>query len=741
MSEQQKNLLIEAVDAPFSLLAILASTDREIYVVNAVNLSFITASFTALKSQARDIESLQLLTVEDIFHEVTNASLKQSIQSFHHRHQIVETVFSNEHLEGNAESHLRMVYVKNNHKQVLIITRTLTELPHQDEKLAQLVKHIPNLIFQAHLDSTGKLVFDFVNEESTSVIGVTAKALMSDALALINIIHENDRAEFFSSMREAATQQIVWNWTGGIKMRAWSNLKLINLRASTRIHEDGSVQWNGVIANLNSGQQEHQALDEMTSRFEAIVSNIPSLVFQCHLNDDSQLVFDYLSDGCQALIGMPGDALLTYPEKLFEIIIPKDRASFLLTMQESARKMDVWNWEGGLWIEDWQDIKLVNLRATATYSKLGTIQWGGVITNITQSKKAKQELDELTSRFQAIVSNIPSLVFQGVYTKNQSIRFTYLSDGCQAVLGINGDELLKNSELFFDLILPADRPSFLESMRIASEEMIIWNWEGGLWIEAWQDIKLVNIRASTRINNDGLVQWGGVITNITQSRKEKQQIEESHKQLEELSSHMSLIKEQERLRIAREIHDDLGGNLTAMKIGLSSLIDAIDKNDKKLLKKAKMLESLLDTTFDDAHRITSDLRPNILELGIVAALRWQAQEFEKQIGIPCYFHTNDEHLQLNSDQEIVFFRICQEATINIAKHAKAHSVEIELNCTDALVKLRIIDDGVGISAVNKMKKNAFGLRGMQERIMSVGGTIKIEPDVNLGTVIEASIWL
>lgn len=731
----------ETVDAPFSLLAILAAVEREIYVINVASLSFVTASFSALKAQGRDIESLQQLTVEDVFHEVTNASLRKSIQEVGQRQQVVETIVKTTQFEGKTESHLRIIFVKNNFKQALIAIKHSNSISSEEDTLVDIITNIPNVVFQAHLDNAGQLVFDFVNRESSTLLGISAEHLVKDSQRFVHLILPGDHATFFETMQIAAQQHTVWNWTGSIQTKGGLDSRLINLRATTRQGDDGVTQWNGVIASISSTHDEQKALDEMTSRFEAIVANIPSLVFQCHLNDHSQLSFDYLSDGCQALIGMPSEALKTHPEKLFEIIIPKDRASFLLTMQESARKMEVWNWEGGLWIEAWNDIKLVNLRATATLNKLGIVQWGGVITNITQSKKAKQELDELTSRFQAIVSNIPSLVFQGVYTRNHELAFSYLSDGCQAVLGINGDELMKDPSKLVDVILPTDRPSFLESMRISAEELIIWNWEGGLWIEEWQDVKLINLRASTRINQDGLVQWGGVITNITQSRKAKQEIEESHKQLEELSSHMSLIKEQERLRIAREIHDDLGGNLTAIKIGLSSLIGAIDIKDSKLIKKAKMLEALVDTTFNDAHRITSDLRPNILELGIVAALRWQAEEFEKQIGIPCYFHTNDENLILNADQEIVLFRICQEATVNIAKHAKAHSVEIELNCEGNEVILRIIDDGVGITNANKIKKNAFGLRGMQERVMSVGGNIQIEPDASQGTAIKATIPL
>lgn len=344
---------------------------------------------------------------------------------------------------------------------------------------------------------------------------------------------------------------------------------------------------------------------------------------------------------------------------------------------------------------------------------------------IVASRSDQLELNESESRFQAIVANIPSMVFQCQLNAQNQIQFSYVSENCRALLGFDADELLKHPGKLYDLILPKDRASFLQSMQISAEQLVVWNWEGSLWIEKWQDVKLVNLRATARINSHGIVQWGGVITNITQSYNEKREIEESHRRLAELSSHLSLIKEQERLRIAREVHDDLGGNLTTIKIGLASLAKKLNKDQQALLEKAQQLEQLVDQTFEAAHRITSDLRPDVIELGIVAALEWQAKEFEKQIGIPCEFTTNDENIAMTADQAIVFFRICQEATSNIAKHARANLVQVQLNHEANKISMRILDDGIGISPEDKLKRNAYGLRGMAERVTAIGGSFSI----------------
>ncbi|NOT69068.1 MAG: hypothetical protein HOP04_12305 [Methylophilaceae bacterium] len=360
---------------------------------------------------------------------------------------------------------------------------------------------------------------------------------------------------------------------------------------------------------------------------------------------------------------------------------------------------------------------------------------------IIATRSEQTELDESESRFQAIVANIPSMVFQCRLNPHNEIQFNYVSENCRALLGIKAEDLLENPGKLLDQILPEDRASFLQSMQTSANQLVVWNWEGSLWIEKWQDIKLVNLRATARINTYGVVQWGGVITNITQSRNEKREIEESHRRLAELSSHLSLIKEQERLRIAREVHDDLGGNLTAIKIGLASLTSKLDKNQQVLLDKAQQLEQLVDNTFEAAHRITRDLRPDVLELGIVAALEWQTEEFERQIGIPCEFITNNENIELTTDEAIALFRICQEATSNIAKYAKANHVQVQLMSDTDSVTMRIVDDGIGISPADKLKSNAFGLRGMAERVSAIGGSFSIKQGQHGGTEILVQLTI
>jgi len=350
-------------------------------------------------------------------------------------------------------------------------------------------------------------------------------------------------------------------------------------------------------------------------------------------------------------------------------------------------------------------------------------------------RAAEQALQGSQARLRAIAANTPGLVYQFQRHADGRVAFPYLSDGCQALLGVAAERLRADSGLFLPLILADDRASYLASMAASAADLKTWNWEGRIWIEAWKDIKWINLRATPRALNDGLVQWEGIMTNITDSKLEQAEIRRSRAQLAELSAHVERVKEQERTRIAREIHDDLGGNLTAIKMALALLARRLPADNPPLAEKAAYLDALVDRTIESVHRIAGDLRPGVLDFGIVTAIGWQAQEFEKQLGIPCRFTSAVGELDLDADQAIALFRIFQEALTNVGKHAGASRVDVRLTQGDGGVRLEIADDGCGIAPTDRLKPHSFGIRGMAERASALGGSLAIGPAPGGGSLV------
>jgi signal transduction histidine kinase len=353
---------------------------------------------------------------------------------------------------------------------------------------------------------------------------------------------------------------------------------------------------------------------------------------------------------------------------------------------------------------------------------------------------ASTALQEYQARFNAVVNHTPGLVYQFVLHADGSIAYPYLSEGCAALLGLSVTELQQEPARLQQLILPEDRKGYQEAMLASKNTLEAWNWEGRFWIEAWKDVKWISLRATPLPLDGGGIQWDGIMTNITASKLEQEETRHSRARLAELTDHIQQVKEQERTRIAREIHDDLGGNLTAIKMALAMLAARLP-DDATLLEKANYLDDLVDRTIEAVHRISLDLRPSTLDLGIVAALEWQAREFEKQMDIACVFRSVDREIELDPDHASALFRIFQEALTNIAKHAGATRVTVTLRRQRQHLTLSICDNGRGITPADRLKPHSFGLRGMSERARALGGTLTLSHGPGGGTMVAVKIRL
>ncbi len=355
-----------------------------------------------------------------------------------------------------------------------------------------------------------------------------------------------------------------------------------------------------------------------------------------------------------------------------------------------------------------------------------------------QRGQAEQALRESEARFKAIASNLPGMVLQLVLRADRSWSIPYVSDGSQALLGIEPRKLRDNPDSFFDLIVPSDSESFADSMRVSLRELSPWNWEGRMHVNGSEEIKWVNLRSSPRRLDDGRLIWEGILSNITQSKQAEIDARRSREDLSRLSVHIQKIKELERTRIAREIHDGLGGTLTAIKIDLIRLGTELGSGSVETARRLQALEALIDIAMDATHRIATALRPGILDLGIVAAIEWQCAEFSKRMDIPCRISCAQEEIELDDETSIALFRIFQENLTNIAKHAGARLVEVELGVSEDRVELMVRDDGCGISTLDLAKQGVFGILGMRERVFHLGGKLRFRA-IPCGTEVRVSL--
>lgn len=213
-----------------------------------------------------------------------------------------------------------------------------------------------------------------------------------------------------------------------------------------------------------------------------------------------------------------------------------------------------------------------------------------------------------------------------------------------------------------------------------------------------------------------------------QERRERHRAEEklrrSHEQLRALTGYLQYVREEERSRIAREVHDELGQNLTGLKLDLSFLASRLKGSARALLPKVKELTNQVDVTIQNVRRIATELRPPILDsLGLVAAIEWQANEFQNRTGIRCTVKTEVKESLWDGNFSTACFRIFQETLTNIIRHAQATRVEVKLAESEGQLVLTVRDNGRGISEKEIVNTRSIGLIGMKERAAQVGGEV------------------
>lgn len=349
---------------------------------------------------------------------------------------------------------------------------------------------------------------------------------------------------------------------------------------------------------------------------------------------------------------------------------------------------------------------------------------------------AELALKESEARFRAITSNLPGMVFQLHYApQDGAIFFSYVSEGAQALFGVAPRAFLDNPYLFLDRIRKEDRER-LEPMFVdCAASLAVLRWEGRL---ADQHERWISISASPRELAPGLVWWEGIASDVTREKLAELEIRESREQLRRMSSHVEKAKEAERSRIAREIHDAIGGTLTAVKLDLAWLRGKMGKNEL-LTDKIRSMQQHLDSALQSSIRIARDLRPSLLDYGIVPAIEWQLDAFRKRLGIECELTGTTEDVELDPDLATAVFRLFQESLTNIAKHAGATEVGVVFTVAEDVVRLEVRDNGVGFAPGALLKRDSFGLRGMRERVTEMGGVLDIASTPGRGTTLKVTL--
>jgi PAS domain S-box-containing protein len=230
-----------------------------------------------------------------------------------------------------------------------------------------------------------------------------------------------------------------------------------------------------------------------------------------------------------------------------------------------------------------------------------------------------------------------------------------------------------------------------------------------------------------------------IIHEISESKHTEASLRTSGEQMRDFAARLEAVREEERTRVAREIHDELGQSLTALKMDLSWL-QTKSRTAAETRKKLQVCIKQVDDTIESVRRISAELRPSILDnLGVIPAIEWQVSQFRARTGIRASFSSNAEDLHLSMEVSIALFRVVQEGLTNVMRHAHASRVQVNLTASEEKIRISIEDNGVGMSRTREKHLKSLGIVGMKERISRIGGDFSCSSEIGKGTRLDIEV--
>ena len=370
------------------------------------------------------------------------------------------------------------------------------------------------------------------------------------------------------------------------------------------------------------------------------------------------------------------------------------------------------------------------------YSANGEIvKIGGMFQDITERK----ESEELLVKMKKAITTSGEVIF---LTDQEGI-FTYINPAFTSLYGFTSDEIIGkntpdilNSEIFNKTVYEDFWKTLLKGVEVRGE-----------LINKKKDGTLINIESSSTpiLDEDNkIIGFLGIQRDITERKSAEKALNNSQQQLRNFAAHLQNIREEEKIAVAREIHDDLGQMLVALKIEIGLFNQKMKKGNSlksnEIISEFDEISEMVDKTIKTTRRIMSGLRPEIIDsLGFIEAGKLYVNEFEERNDITCQFESEISELNINSQQAVALFRILQEALTNIVKHAKASAIKIHFSTQSDKFIMEISDNGIGFDENHKVRPDSYGMIGMKERVLLLDGELNISSKPGEGTCLRVEM--
>ncbi len=477
------------------------------------------------------------------------------------------------------------------------------------------------------------------------------------------------------------------------------------------------------VRDITKQKQMELTLWESEERYRTLFNGVPAGLYRT--TPDGKIL-----DANMALVeimGYPNRETILRANSRESYVNPKDSEFFQAEVEKQGAiygfETQLYRYDGTpVWVE-------INARLEKKVDG-GILYYEGSLTDITERKHAEKRITFLAE----VLSSSPL----SVIATDKGEKITYVNPATERLFGYTHDELLGKSPI----ILNSD-PNAEKLQRDIFDTI----GQGKVWrgeiLNKKKNGDLFPIFASVYqlLDEQGnFIAVVGFQEDITEHKQAEAKLMRSHEQLRKLADHLQSVREEERTNIAREIHDELGQALTGLKMDLSWMAKKIPEDQPQLLDKVNLMSELTGTTLKTVQKISTELRPGLLDdLGLVAAIEWQAEEFQNRTGIRCTLTVDPENITADDRRSTALFRIFQETLTNVARHAQATRVHVSLQEKDGDLELRVRDNGIGITKEQISNPASFGLIGIKERVHSWGGKVTISGRPGKGTTVVAKM--
>jgi two-component system sensor histidine kinase UhpB len=359
----------------------------------------------------------------------------------------------------------------------------------------------------------------------------------------------------------------------------------------------------------------------------------------------------------------------------------------------------------------------------------------------------ESRLKAAEEKYFRLSENAADMIFSQEVT---NLVYKYVNASSFRITGYTPEEYYEKPGLLDSLVHPDWKEQYQFSKQLVLKSNIVVPFEFMIIHKTGKEVWLNQRSVIVKNDQNNIDTIEAIITDVTERKKYEDQLEETTKKLRALSNYQQRVREEERLYIAREIHDQLGQDLTVLKMDLSMLSKNSAKygKEKKIVemdqvcKELKEMNNTIDGIINKVRKIATELRPDILDkLGIAEAIEWHSAEFEKRSNIKCITKTCENDIELNPEKAISIFRIFQETLTNAARHSGATELLIEMDVNNGWLILRIKDNGKGITESEIENGSSLGILGMRERALLLGGFWTIKGEPGKGTEVEVKVPL